>query len=835
MGGRRSAARSGRLAAHEHLWAAAVLSLVVFGYLWPVLVGGRILSPLADLYGNAPWRFEAPSDWSRYINPTLFDVPLAHYPWRLLVRDLLREGTLPLWNPYVFSGIPLFSNPQTGLFSLFNLPLWMLPLTYALGVSAALKLLAGGFGTYLLARQLRLGFLPALLAGIAFAFCSFNIVWLAHDTLPGVVVMAPWALWLVERSFERRRLSSAIGLAIVTAIGLGGGHPGTQVHLLVVTAVYAVLRSACSHEATSAPSERAPPVPRAWRELGALALVAGGLALGTLLMAFMLIPEARGSHDTVGLLARQAGTLPPERLSRAAVKTALFPDWWGRPSAHEAAGSFEALSGLYTERTFYAGVVAFLLAAVGLISPGRRRRQLPFAVLGALGLAVALHAPGVSWLVTHLPIVRSVQPQRLHFAFELAIAVLAAFGLQAVIDAPAGARRRMLVPIVAALLGAFAAATAGARPGDAGRTLEHFLTGKDYVTPAGDGLPGVLALTSIGWFLLLTAGVGIALAAAALRPRWRLAVASGLVVLAVVDAFHFAHGFQPMGPASTVMPPVTPAIAYLERHRSAGRIAGLNRAFPNDWPLVYGLEDVRGYDTPQPTRRMLALWRVATPDQLSWGTYEIERLGPRQLRMLDLLGARYVVTDPGVRPSASSRHMLTTVYKGPDGVVALNAHAVRRALVPRRVAVAAGDAAARVLLFEPRFDPRGSAVLDHDAAGAAALARASRRGATRGVVAITRTRNASVTMRARLDRPGLVVLNDALMEGWTVRVDGHARPPLRVNTVMRGVIVPGGRHEIVWSYAVPGLRLGAAVSLLTLATLLAATLFARRREAARRR
>ena len=92
--------------------------------------------------------------------------------------------------PHVSAGIPLYSNPQTGLFSPFNVPLWILPLTYGIGVAAASKLLAGGFGTYLLVRQLRLGLLPGLLAGVAFPFAAINIVWLAHETLPAVVVHA---------------------------------------------------------------------------------------------------------------------------------------------------------------------------------------------------------------------------------------------------------------------------------------------------------------------------------------------------------------------------------------------------------------------------------------------------------------------------------------------------------------------------------------------------------------------------------------------------------------------------------------------------------------------
>jgi uncharacterized membrane protein YfhO len=78
---------------------------------------------------------------------------------------------------------------------------------------------------------------------------------------------------------------------------------------------------------------------------------------------------------------------------------------------------------------------------------------------------------------------------------------------------------------------------------------------------------------------------------------------------------------------------------------------------------------------------------------------------------------------------------------------------------------------------------------------------------------VVRKQNASVTLRATLDRRGLVVLNESLARGWSVRVDGHRAPAVRANDVMRGVVVDAGRHEITWSYSVPGLRIGALLSL----------------------
>jgi uncharacterized membrane protein YfhO len=56
------------------------------------------------------------------------------------------------------------------------------------------------------------------------------------------------------------------------------------------------------------------------------------------------------------------------------------------------------------------------------------------------------------------------------------------------------------------------------------------------------------------------------------------------------------------------------------------------------------------------------------------------------------------------------------------------------------------------------------------------------------------------------------VLDDTWGPGWSVAVDGRAAQPLQANAVLRAVIVPAGEHEVVWSYRVPGLRLGAALS-----------------------
>jgi hypothetical protein len=830
----RSSAPSRYLFAHPNVAATGLFALFVLVYLWPVLLGGRILSPIAILYEVSPWLHLVPHGVGGWSNDLLSDVPTADYPWRFLIRQMLHAGTFPSWNPYVFGGIPLWSNPQTGLFSIFSLPLWILPFNYGIGVGAALKLWAAGFGSFLLVRQLRLGFLPGLLAGVCFSFSAIDIVWLTHETLPAVAALLPWMLWLVERIYQGGRPGSVLGLAAATAIGLGGGHPGMQVHLMAATAMYAVLRAAFM------PRELA-----AGERLRPLGLAAGGLALGALLMGFMLLPEALSSRGTLGTVARShgRGTLPGTQMPLTTIRTVLFPDWWGRPSSWEgqngpitelAPGVFVGVN--YNERTMYAGAVGLLLALVGAVAPGRWRRKGPFAVLALLGLAIPLHFPGLYQLVTHLPAFDQVQNQRVHFVWALGMSVLAAFGLQALLERPAGDRRRLAVGVAALALGvvAFAWVMAGASGTVLSHTLEHFATGRSFKSKP------VVSLTSAVWYLLFAVGVGAALLAVRRWPERRTWIAVGVVVLAALDMLHFATGYQPMAPSDAI-PPRTPAIAFLQRHRDDGRILGISSVLANDWALTYGLRDVRGYDPPQPSVRFYRLWKVAEAEQLDWTPFSIESLSPVAMQVASVLGARYVATGAGVELPTRGTGSLHVAYDGRDARIFENARAMPRAIVAPRVRVVPGEDRARALLADPAFDPRQEVVVERtDAAAVAGVASAGAGfgavGGSPGSVSVADPSNALVTIHARLARRGLVVLNDSWAAGWTVQVDGHAAQAVRVDDVMRGVVVPAGSHRVEWRYRVPGLRAGVVLSLLALLGMAAAAgaVVVRRRRGRRR-
>ncbi len=78
-----------------------------------------------------------------------------------------------------------------------------------------------------------------------------------------------------------------------------------------------------------------------------------------------------------------------------------------------------------------------------------------------------------------------------------------------------------------------------------------------------------------------------------------------------------------------------------------------------------------------------------------------------------------------------------------------------------------------------------------------------------------------VRLTAEMPRAGFVVLSDTFYAGWQATVDGERVPIYRANSIMRGVALPAGMHEVVFTFRPLDFYAGAAVSGLALLLCLA--------------
>jgi hypothetical protein len=171
----------------ELLSFAIVLGACVTAFFHETLFFGKVLSPADALQVSASFRDEGDADHEP-ANRLLMDPVLQFQPWLEFNRRMIRNGQLPLWNPYAGGGAPHLANGQSAVFDPFHLLAYLDTLPRAYGWMAAGRLLTAGLGMFLLARSWGLGFWGRWFAGLVYPFCGFLVVWLLFP----VTAVAIW-------------------------------------------------------------------------------------------------------------------------------------------------------------------------------------------------------------------------------------------------------------------------------------------------------------------------------------------------------------------------------------------------------------------------------------------------------------------------------------------------------------------------------------------------------------------------------------------------------------------------------------------------------------------
>jgi hypothetical protein len=329
------------------------------------------------------------------------------------------------------------------------------------------------------------------------------------------------------------------------------------------------------------------------------------------------------------------------------------------------------------------------------------------------------------------------------------------------------------------------------------------------------------------WWSIAAMAVPCALVAvAALRPGLRGAAVSGLVIAVLIDAPSFVH--TPSTP-----PAVDPRQLHGRDDAILARLDGVRDRFRLYDEFVLGervgqrraVRELRGYPAVDPLlhRRHVDVLDAVRRDpailaelNVRWVLQGLHfRFGTGENRLPPLAGhPAFAARGDGI---FEARHPAPLIAWYGAVTEAARPGEVLPAMRAIGEAAAAGDGV------------RSRAVVERDAIvwmpALAALAAAAP-GSVPGTLVAYEPDAIAVTVDA--PRPGLVVLNELAVPGWTVEVDGEPAVPLRANYVMRAVYVGAGHHAIRWRFEPPGARALIAGYLLALAVMLAAAIWPRR-------
>ena len=147
----------------------------------------------------------------------LSDLHHSHLPIRAFIGREIAQGSVPLWWPEVFSGVPLWAQIEG---SVLWFPQWiaygLMEPYVAFNVLTCFHVLLSAVGSFLLGRACGLSGAGAALAGVVFGLCGFNIAHLRNPNLHSAAAMVPWVLWASERALRQRdgRNLALLGLCI---------------------------------------------------------------------------------------------------------------------------------------------------------------------------------------------------------------------------------------------------------------------------------------------------------------------------------------------------------------------------------------------------------------------------------------------------------------------------------------------------------------------------------------------------------------------------------------------------------------------------------------------
>jgi hypothetical protein len=770
------------------LCCVILLGLMPVVFLANVLFTNQVLVG-DNLARNYPWAAYAGDELlSRPTNGRI-DPLYQYYPQRVIAAEIVRTGSLPLWNPYFLSGTPfLATEPLAGLFYPPNVIYYVMDPLRAFGASAALHLFLAGLFMYLYLRSVNLDRVSALFGAVSFELSGYflvNLMWLSRVA---TAAWAPLLFFSFERYWSEKRIAYALLLALALGMSVLAGTPPVVVFVMLALGLCIAVRVLAGVRG------------QGWKgSMLGLAVVAAAVCLGTLLAAVQLVPtyeatpffaRARWSYEEAWDTGRS-----PLSLVSALVPEALVNLW--RPN-------------------IYVGALPLLLALWALLFK-RNVYVVFFAALAVLSLSLFLNIPDVLYRLLYVvPLFRAGRLMEVKITYAFSVSVLAGWGFSSLAgEVRAGSRSRML-GLGVALLVLAAVVLVGTQ-----------LVGPSSVWPGESGVWSSVAwdaqtIRSVGRAaLLVSLGAGLLL----LRGRGWLGVGSygALAVLLVAgDMFYFGWKLNPAQRAEDLFLE-TGSTRFLEADDDLFRIMrgpGSAGVLPPNTGAVYGVSDAQGYSS------LVLDYYGEFMDLIEPGLAKTIRIRPLSRAeslaspLLDLLDVKYVLTKPDVSQELddfdAAHEDIELVYEGEIRIYE-NKNVLPRAFVVHDFKVLPEQEDVFSELTSDGFDPGACVVLEEEPSGSWEVPRLSGDGSTARIVDYGPNR---VSIQVHAADDGFLVLSDLYYVGWKAFVDGENEKVYKADYVFRAVPVERGSHLVELIYDPWSFKLGLGISACALAALL---------------
>ncbi len=735
---------------------------------WKTALRRTLWEPLLVVLGviTVFWKLALTKQYSFLDSPDLANMVV---PRLQPVIYAIRHLSILLWTPYEYFGQPTIGQVQPGVTSPFTFLLALAPLHngqiqfFYIHLWFVLLHCIAGVFAWRLFKELGCSAWPAIVAGVLFATMGYY----GNTGWPNNLqpaMMAPLVFLFLLRSLRGRApLKNAAWAGVMLGISWLCGHHDPP--LMMTLAVTGIGIYAIARRGT--------------RREAALRMLVMFTAMG-LVAAVQILPAIE-----YGKLSTRWTETGPKRWSDS------IPF-----SEHEdlSLNTVDLLhtvipggGGGYSDP--FIGIVGLTLAAMGIWRGFGRKEVRLFTLLAIASLLYAMARTNALYgpLYALAPLVEKArEPIVALFLFHLAVAALAAIGAEVVFSvhdpASEGRMIRILIWLGGGLFGVIFLLT----------SLKPAITTTFIVD--GDPRPAMTAVIA-----LLLAGIFQTWSRNALRREWALALVGLLLIIEQGNevSWAWAQVRDPNRMALVNNLVNTQDLSdWLQKQPNPKRVQKDDKDVPFDFGDWYQVDSANAYG---------ASILSETVDLGGWWTERVGRM----------YGLNYAV---GRTLPRAGFH---DVYTGKTGIkIWYDPDAFPRAWTVHQIMVASNERSGIDLVNSGKFDLRTTALTLGSRPVLDTCGNADR-------VTNINDQTEAVQVKVTMACKGLLVVSDNFFPGWRAAVDGKAADIIRVNTALRGVIVPAGTHTVTMNYRPVSVYFG---FLCTLAGLAGAFVLQRRRE-----
>ena len=748
---------------------------IVLVFFWQFLIKGLLPIPSDTIVGlYYPFRdayFKTNPNGLPYKNFLVTDPVRQQYPWKNLAINTLKNGNLPLWNPYNFAGTPLLANFQSAVFYPLNILFFILPMSTAWSMLILIEPLLAGIFVYLYLNNLKLKKEASLLGAISFSFSGFFVAWMEWGTILNAALWLPLILLSIDKIFQYYKKSkiihstssgqkSKIIWPIVFVFSLIpsflAGHLQTFFYLAVFSFFYFIAR---------------------WFQFGknlkSLGLFIVYCLLFIVLTAIQWFPTIQfitlSARDLDVVWWKEPGWfIPWQNLIQF-----IAPDFFGNPATLNYYGIWN-----YGEFIGYVGI--FPLVMIFLVLFFRKdKKTLFFGTAFFLSLIFAF--PTIFAKLPfkfELPFLSTSQPTRLIFITDFSLSILAALGLDYFISLK---NKRTIFYV----LGFFSVVFV---------SLWLFVTyfhgniiSSENLKVSKQNLifPTLLFLTAL--FLIF---VYIFFPK---KNKYGQKIVPfliyGLIILTIIDLFRFGWKFEPFAKKEYLFPS-TSVTTFLQNQKQPFRVMSTDsRILPPNFSIMYKIQTLDGYDPLYLQRfgELMAASGRGVPDiKPPFGFNRIITPQDPLSRINDLLGVKYVLSLTEIK-----NEKLNQVFS--DGIVMIyeNSMALPRAFFVNSTLIANSKQEAVNALFDVNYPLNSRAVVEN-----VSDKNLFKSNWDIGRVDFISYSNEKVILKTDNPGEGFLVITDSYYPTWHAKIDGEETKIYLTDFNFRGIIVPKGEHKI---------------------------------------